>query len=96
MSFVTVIRDYVETLNTISESTENTLTFSIFLSESVLYIFKTLQSFFLYIVTFRWLHDFSLLPIILPQLSQSGLLFLRSVVRIDLVGECCSDFLSFF
>ena len=90
MSFVTVIRDYVETLNTISESTENTLTFSIFLSESVLYIFKTLQSFFLYIVTFRWLHDFSLLPIILPQLSQS---ILKEIFFLETPSKVFFEFL---
>lgn len=90
MSFVTVIRDYVETLNTISESTENTLTFSIFFSESVLYIFKTLQSFFLYIVTFRWLRDFSLLPIILPQLSQS---ILKEIFFLETPSKVFFEFL---
>lgn len=69
MSFVTIIRDYVETLNTISESLGQNLTPTNFFYETVLYFLKTLQTVFLYIVSFQWIRDFTLLPLVLPQFS---------------------------
>ena len=69
MSFVTIIRDYVETLNTISESLGQNITPTNFFYETVLYFLKTLQTVFLYIVTFQWIRDFTLLPLVLPQFS---------------------------
>ena len=82
MSFVTAIRDYVELLNHLSDSVLNAqassegvslplIPFTEFISETLRYIFKTFQYIFVYIVTFRWVRDFSLLPIIIPQLSSS-------------------------
>ena len=69
MSLVTAIRDYVEALNTISESLNQNFTISSFFSETSLYILKTFQNGLLYIVSFQWIRDFTLLPIVLPQLS---------------------------
>jgi hypothetical protein len=69
MSFVTAIRDYVETLNTLSNSLGENLTLIHFISETSLYILKTIQIVFLYIVSFQWIRDFTLLPIVLPQFS---------------------------
>lgn len=69
MSFVTASRDYVETLNTISTSLGDNFTLMNFFSETALYVLKTLQSGLLYIVSFQWIRDFSLLPIVLPQFS---------------------------
>jgi hypothetical protein len=71
MSFVTTIRDYVEVLNTISDSLGSDFTFNKFISESFVYIFQTLRCWILYIITFQWIRDFSLLPIIIPQLSSA-------------------------
>lgn len=71
MSFVTSIRDYVETLNTISETWGQDFTLTRFVSETLLYFFKTLQAGFFYIVSFRWIRDFTLLPIVLPKISTS-------------------------
>jgi hypothetical protein len=71
MSFVTVIRDYVEALNTVSDSLSQNLTPMTFASETAFYILKTLQGGFLYILSFQWIKDFTLLPIVLPQLSKA-------------------------
>ena len=71
MSFVTAIRDYVEALNAISESLGKNLTVTSFLSETLLYVLKTLQSGLLYIVSLQWIRDFTLLPIVLPQISSA-------------------------
>lgn len=69
MSFVTAIRDYVETLNTISESLNQNFTISSFFSETSFYILKTIKTGLFYLLSFQWLRDFTLLPIVLPQLS---------------------------
>lgn len=71
MSFVTSIRDYVETLNTISESWGQDFTMTRFVSETSLYFLKTLQAAFFYILSFQWIRDFTLLPIVLPKVSTS-------------------------
>jgi hypothetical protein len=69
MSFVTVTRDYIEFLNNLSESFSGLIPFPELIKESAIYFIKTIQYIFIYIVTFRWIHDFSLLPIVVPQLS---------------------------
>ena len=69
MSFVTITRDYVEFLNNLSESLNGVIPFSEFLKENTLYVIKTFQYVFIYIITFQWIHDFTLLPIVVPQLS---------------------------
>lgn len=71
MSFVTTIRDYVEVLNTISDSFGSNFTINNFISESFIYFFKTLQYWLLYLVSLQWIRDFTLLPIVLPQLSSA-------------------------
>lgn len=67
MSFVTAIRDYVEALNIVSESLNQNLTLTSFLSEIFVYVLKTFQTGLLYVVSFQWIRDFTLLPIVLPQ-----------------------------
>lgn len=69
MSFVTTIRDYVEVLNTISDSFGSNFTINNFISESFIYFFKTFQYWLLYLVSLQWIRDFTLLPIVLPKLS---------------------------
>lgn len=71
MSFVTSIRDYVETLNTVSETWGQDFTMTRFISETALYLLKTIQAGLLYIVSFQWIRDFTLLPIVLPKMSVS-------------------------
>lgn len=71
MSFVTTIRDYIETLNTITTTLGHDFTMTTFLSETGVYALKTLQNSLLYLVSFQWIRDFTLLPIVLPQFSTS-------------------------
>ena len=71
MSFVPVIRDYVEVVNTLSQNTGGFIQPIEFIRETAMYLFKTLQFGFVYIITLQWIHDFSLLPINIPQISIS-------------------------
>ena len=71
MSFVTTIRDYIELVNILSDKFETGIPISIFLKETGLYIVQTLQTIFFYLISLKWLHDFTLLPINVPQLTNS-------------------------
>lgn len=71
MSFVSIIRDYVEFLNHLSESFTGVIPITEFFKESTLYILKTCQYVFIYLITFQWLRDFTLLPISIPEISTS-------------------------
>ena len=53
MSFVTITRDYVEFLNNLSESLNGVIPVSEFLKENTLYVIKTFQYVFIYIITFN-------------------------------------------
>lgn len=70
MSIVSSIRDYVDFLNTLSDSLGNQFTSSKFITETCFYFLKTLQYSVSYIFTFQWLRDFSLLPVAIPQLIE--------------------------
>ncbi len=71
MSFLNIIRDYTELLNNLSVNFIDGIPFFEFLKESSLYFLKTIQLAFFYIFTFEWLRDFTLLPITIPQISNS-------------------------
>ena len=71
MSFITITRDYVEFLNNLSDSFNGIIPISEFIKETSFYFLKTIQYVFLYIFSFRWLYDFTLLPISVPQISTS-------------------------
>lgn len=71
MSFVPVIRDYIEVVNTLSQNTGGLIQPFELLQETVIFLAKTLQFGLVYIFTFQWIRDFSLLPINIPQISIS-------------------------
>jgi hypothetical protein len=71
MSFVPVIRDYVEVVNTLSQNTGGFIQPIEFVRETAMYLFKTIQFGLVYLITLQWVHDFSLLPINIPQISIS-------------------------
>jgi hypothetical protein len=71
MSIVSSIRDYVEFLNTLSDSLGNQLTSGKFITETCFYILKTLPYSVYYIITLQWLRDFTLLPVTIPQISHA-------------------------
>ena len=67
MSFVSVVRDYVEVLNNITDSFTNGIPINEFITETIFYFLRTGQYLFIWVFTFQWLRDFTLLPIIVPQ-----------------------------
>ena len=71
MSFVTITRDYIEFVNNLSDSFNGVIPISDFLKETSLYLIKTFQYIFIYIISFQWIRDFTLLPITIPQLSSA-------------------------
>lgn len=72
MSFVSVIRDYVEVLNNLNDSfSSGAVPLSDVVKETGLFFLKTFQSLFFYLISFQWVRDFTLLPITIPQLSTS-------------------------
>lgn len=72
MSLVTAIRDYIEFFNayttdfTQSIPSSEGLPLSKIVLETGLYLLKTLQTGFFYIISFQWIRDFTVLPIIVP------------------------------
>jgi len=72
MSLVTAIRDYIEFFNAYTNDFTQLITSSEGLSltkivmETGIYILKTLQTGLLYIISFQWVRDFTVLPIIVP------------------------------
>jgi hypothetical protein len=71
MSFVAAIRDYVEVLNNLSDSFTGVVPITEFLSETLKYLLKTSQSGLVYLISLQWIRDFTLLPILIPQVSSS-------------------------
>ena len=71
MSFVPVIRDYVEVVNNLSQNTGGFIQPIEFIRETAIYLLKTIQFGLIYVVTLQWIRDFSLLPINIPQISIS-------------------------
>ena len=71
MSFVSTIRDYVEVLNNLSNSFAGEIPISNFLIETFSYFVKTIQYSIIYFFSLQWIHDFTLLPLIVPQISSS-------------------------
>jgi hypothetical protein len=71
MSLLPAVRDYIEFLNTLSESFGDQLSVPKVLSETFVYISKTFQYGFVYFFSFQWLRDFSLLPILIPQATKA-------------------------
>lgn len=69
MSFVPIIRDYIEVINNISQNSNGILEPIEFLKETFIYFLKTFQVGLIYLISFQWLHDFTLLPINIPQNS---------------------------
>lgn len=71
MSFVSTVRDYVEILNNITDSFTHGVSFKEFFIETFFYFLKTGQYILIWIFTFQWVRDFTLLPITIPQTLSS-------------------------
>ena len=71
MSFVPIIRDYIEVINSLSSNNVQLLEPIQFFKVTGIYILQTLKLGCIYLVTFQWLRDFTLLPINIPNISVS-------------------------
>jgi hypothetical protein len=71
MSIVSSIRDYVEFLNSLSDSLGNQLTPSKLMSETFTYFFKTFQYILYSIFSFHWIRDFTLLPVTISKYTDA-------------------------
>lgn len=71
MSIVSVIKDSVEVLNNTYDSVSGELSIFKVIQEIFLYIFLTLKNSIFYFISFQWIRDFTLLPVIIPQISNS-------------------------
>ncbi len=80
MSLITTLKDYIELLNTTSDSASGNLTLQAFTSETLIFVAASLKNFFLFLFSFRWLRDIAYLPVLVPQLSLSGL---KDILSLD-------------
>lgn len=71
MSFVPAVRDYIELINNLYDSTSTDPNIEIIIRNTVIYIFETIRYFIFYLLTFQWFRDFCYLPTITPQISLS-------------------------
>lgn len=71
MSFVTAIRDYVELLNTLYDSTAGHINSQVLIQETILFLFTSIKYVFVYLITFQWFRDLSYLPILVPEIYSS-------------------------
>jgi hypothetical protein len=71
MSFVTAIRDYIELLNTLYDSTAGHVNSQVIVQETIVYLFTSIKYLFFYLITFQWFRDLSYLPILVPELYSS-------------------------
>ena len=71
MLFVPAVRDYIELINNLYDSTSTDPNIEIIIRNTVIYLFETIRYFLFYLLTFQWFRDFCYLPIITPQISLS-------------------------
>ena len=71
MSFVPAVRDYIELINSLYDSTSTDPNLEIIIRNTVIYLFETIRYFVFYLISFQWFRDFCYLPIITPQISLS-------------------------
>lgn len=72
--FIPFIRDYVEVVNNIYDSTTeaaNYLDLPKLIQGTFLYFFQTSKFLLIYLITFQWVRDLIYLPIIVPEISSS-------------------------
>ncbi len=71
MSIVSVIKDSVEVLNNTYDSVSGELTIFQLIQEIFIYTVLTIKNSIFYFLSFQWIRDFTLLPVIIPQISNS-------------------------
>ncbi len=71
MSFVTVIKDYIDLLNNTYSSISNDLTFQELFPQTFFYLFSTLNFLLIYVFSFQWIKDLIYLLVLVPQISST-------------------------
>nr|CZT54055.1 putative chloroplast RF1 [Botryococcus braunii Showa] len=71
MSFVTTLRDYVDIINSASDSLSGNLTIQEFSRQTVLYLVESLKLGIASLFNGQWIRDLAFLPIKIPNLSLS-------------------------
>ncbi len=71
MSFVPAVRDYIELINNLYDSTSTDPKIELLIRNTVIYLFETIRYCVFYLLSFQWFRDLCYLPIITPQISLS-------------------------
>ena len=71
MSFVTVIKDYIDLLNNSYSSISSDLNFQELIQQTFFYLFSTFKFLLIYFLSFQWIRDLVYLPILVPQISST-------------------------
>ena len=69
MSFITIIKDYIDLLNNVYDSLSGDVTLQQLVLQTSSYIFSSIKVLIIYLVSFQWLRDLAYLPILIPQIS---------------------------
>lgn len=69
MSFVTIIKDYIDSLNNVYDSLSGDFTSQQLIQQTFLYLFSSIKVLIVYLISFEWLRDLTYLPILVPQIS---------------------------
>ena len=69
MSFVTIIKDYIDSLNNVYDSLSGDFTSQQLIQQTFLYLFSSIKVLTVYLISFEWLRDLTYLPILVPQIS---------------------------
>lgn len=90
MSFISIIRDYVEMLNYASDYFGHDFSLSLCFFASLGYILQTLKIFVIYILSFQWIRNFAVLPTIIPVISNS---IFRETFFLEIPSKILFEFL---
>lgn len=71
MSFVTVIKDYIDLLNNTYSSISSDLNFQELIQQTFFYLFSSFKFLLIYFLSFQWIRDLVYLPILVPQISST-------------------------
>ena len=69
MSFVTIIKDYIDLLNNVYDSLSGDVTLQQLILQTSSYAFSSIKVLIIYLISFQWLRDLAYLPILIPQIS---------------------------
>jgi hypothetical protein len=70
MSLTIAIRDYLENLNILVDSVNDSNSIIEVVKSSILYVVNSIAYIFVYLFTFQWIRDITHLPVILPTISE--------------------------